>query len=317
MGCSCRWRSHSPFDRTRILLLQEQMMTSFKSASFWYHTIEKSFWSQASVVWFGTITTRSWWNTTCGCLLHKHKQWQLTEFIFYMVELAGFLKVLLQSKKVKTEMSHVLSERDDLLLAVFDNILRKRLSRIQFIFVTDWSIAADDGLLCPTMGVKTTLLMTLFRDVSVQQFDNRWNYRSQNTVWLQVTIGQQNPERKNSTTYVLRMRGETERQDVRHQWQRDHQDPEHLPHSEHEPQHVNDARVIPCAHSPVVRFWSAWFAHHIVTQVWVVRVSHVMHAVSVTLRLWAPNSIQLPLLFIHHLQSPVVFFALFPQPWGQ
>ena len=29
MGCCCRWRSHSPFDRTRILLLQEQMVASF------------------------------------------------------------------------------------------------------------------------------------------------------------------------------------------------------------------------------------------------------------------------------------------------
>ena len=56
-----------------------------------------------------------------------------------------------------------------------------------FFLVTDWSFAVDDDLLCPTMGVKTTPLMTFFFcDVSVQQFDYRWNYRSQNTVWLQV-----------------------------------------------------------------------------------------------------------------------------------
>ena len=60
----------------------------------------------------------------------------------------------------------------------------------------------------------------------------------------------------------------------------DHQDPEHLPHSAHEPQHVNDARVIPCTHSPVVRFWSSWSAHHIVAQVQVVRIFHVIHACS-------------------------------------
>ena len=41
-----------------------------------------------------------------------------------------------------------------------------------------------------------------------------------------------------------------------------------------------DARVIPCAHSPVVRFWSSWFARHIVAQVWLQRVCHVIHACS-------------------------------------
>ena len=41
-----------------------------------------------------------------------------------------------------------------------------------------------------------------------------------------------------------------------------------------------DARVISCAHSPVVRFWSSWPSHHIVAQAWVVRVSHVIHACS-------------------------------------
>ena len=71
---------------------------------------------------------------------------------------------------------------------------------------------------------------------------------------------------------VLRLRGETERQDARHQWQHDHQDPEYLPHSAHELQHVNDARFIPCAHCPLVRSWSSWFAHHIVAQAWLVRV---------------------------------------------
>ena len=42
-----------------------------------------------------------------------------------------------------------------------------------------------------------------------------------------------------------------------------------------------DARVIPCAHSPVVRFQSSWSAHHIAwLEVQVVRVSHVIHACS-------------------------------------
>ena len=36
-----------------------------------------------------------------------------------------------------------------------------------------------------------------------------------------------------------------------------------------------DARVIPCAHSPVARFRPSWFARHIVAQVWLVRIFHV------------------------------------------
>ena len=45
---------------------------------------------------------------------------------------------------------------------------------------------------------------------------------------------------------------------------------------------------------------------------------HLMsiHAVSVSLRIWALHSIQLPLLFIH-LQSLALPPALLPRPWGQ
>ena len=34
MGCSCGWGSHSPFDNTRILPLQEQMVASFQQARY-------------------------------------------------------------------------------------------------------------------------------------------------------------------------------------------------------------------------------------------------------------------------------------------
>ena len=127
-----------------------------------------------------------------------------------------------------------------------------------------------------------------------------------------------NIQKERTLHLVLRMRGETERQDARHQWRRDHQDPEHLPHSAHEPKHVNwCTRDSMCA-------WSS-------SQVLVVMICtphrgprlklcaslmSSMHAVSVTLRLWALHSIQLPLLLIH-LQSPAVPAALLPQPWGQ
>ena len=42
--------------------------------------------------------------------------------------------------------------------------------------------------------------MTRFRDASVQKFGYRWNWRSQNSVWLQQEL--QHPERKNSTLGV-------------------------------------------------------------------------------------------------------------------
>ena len=58
-----------------------------------------------------------------------------TQFIFYMVELAT------------VEMHQVLSERCDLLLAVFAKILRKKTFMNSIYFVTDWSFTADRGLL--------------------------------------------------------------------------------------------------------------------------------------------------------------------------
>ena len=69
---------------------------------------------------------------------------------------------------------------------------------------------------------------------------------------------------------------------------------------------------------PVVRFWSSWSAHHIAWLKFESCTSFMssMHAVSVTLRLWALHSIQLPLLLIL-FQSLAVPPALLPQPWGQ
>ena len=70
-----------------------------------------------------------------------------TQFIFYMVELARFMCGLLIIPKVKTEMHQVLSERGDLLLAIFGKILRKKTFMNSIYFVTDWSFTADGGLL--------------------------------------------------------------------------------------------------------------------------------------------------------------------------
>ena len=54
---------------------------------------------------------------------------------------------LLIIPKVKTEMHQVLSERSDLLRAVFGKILRKNTFMNSIYFVTDGSFAADGGLL--------------------------------------------------------------------------------------------------------------------------------------------------------------------------
>ena len=75
-------------------------------------------------------------------------------------------------------------------------------------------------------------------------------------VWLQVHKWT-TKSRKNSTLGVASAWWNR----ARHQWQRDHQDPEHLPHTAHEHQHVNGS-AIPCAHSPVVRFLSSYCTPH-------------------------------------------------------
>ena len=147
--------------------------------------------------------------------------------------------------------------------------------------VTDGSFTADGRSIVTDGWCEDNTSNDPFsRCKSVQQLGYRWNWRSQNTVWLQSAQLDYKIQKERTLHLVLRMRGDTERQDARHQWQRDHQD-----QSTFHTAHMNfktwiDARVIPCAHSPVVRFWSSWFAHHIVAQVWLVRVSHVLHACS-------------------------------------
>ena len=98
------------------------------------------------------------------------------------------------------------------------------------------------------------------------------------------------------------MRGETELQDVRHQWRRENQDQ----HKAHETRHLTSE----CARSLLVT--SCCVCVVILTHCTPRRVAQVvrvfalissMHEVSVTLRLWALHSIQLPTLLIL-LQSP-------------
>ena len=95
---------------------------------------------------------------------------------------------LLISPKVMKEMPQVLSERGDLLLAVFGKLLQKRFSWIQFIllYIDRLQLTAVYCNL-PVRGVvQATPQMTRFRDASVQSLVTYKNWRSQNTIWVQV-----------------------------------------------------------------------------------------------------------------------------------
>ena len=147
---------------------------------------------------------------------------------------------------------------------------------------------------CATICLQMKLTITEYSLTTSAQLD----YKIQKEITLHV---------------ASRMRGETERQDARHQWQRDHQDPEHLPHrawtSTRELMHA-------WSHVRIVQ-QSGSGRHDLHTTSWLkfefcASVMSSMHAVSVSLRLWALHSIQLPLILIH-LRSP----ALLPQLWGQ
>ena len=55
-----------------------------------------------------------------------------TKFILYMVELARFMVDSFIIPEVKKEMHQVLTERSDLMLAVFGKLLRKILYEFNF-----------------------------------------------------------------------------------------------------------------------------------------------------------------------------------------
>ena len=136
---------------------------------------------------------------------------------------------------------------------------------------------------------------------------------------FELTMTRQSRTTTRNKTWIT-LRGETEWQDSQHQWRRDKQDH----HSAHETQHLTSE----CARSLLVSFF--FFSvlrrplHSLHTTSWLKWLKlcpclassmHMhMHVVSVTLRLWALQSSQLPLLLIL-FRSPVLA-ALLPLPWG-
>ena len=167
MGCSCRWRSYLPLVRKRILLLQEQMEAPSQQVGFWLPIIEKTFWFQASVVYLGTITTRSRRRTTRAFLLLQAQTMAVgTEFIFYMVGMVRLVVVFLKFRKTRKRQakSWEWTERpviDSSLATTSD----RWLSRIQFILWQMDRLQLTAVYRNRRRCVPTTPQNTRFRDV--------------------------------------------------------------------------------------------------------------------------------------------------------
>ena len=86
---------------------------------------------QADIVYLAKIATRSRRRTTGAYLLLQTPSMGGTQFIFCMVELARFMV-----DSFSLEMHQVLSERGDLLLAVFGKVFRKKtfMNSIHFCY---------------------------------------------------------------------------------------------------------------------------------------------------------------------------------------
>ena len=144
-------------------------------------------------------------------------------------------------------------------------------------------------------AVKTTLQMTRFRDAKVC---NNWlqiridDHRIQSDFKYKSEL--QNPEGKKSVLGIASAWCNR----ARHQWQRDHQDPEHIQHSAHEHWHVS--AQFSCL---LVRFVSSWFTH---CTAWLNGVAHVissMHEVC-----GSPSTL-ISILFYFHI-FPFILYLL-------
>ena len=155
-------------------------------------------------------------------------------------------------------MHKVLSERSDVLLAVFGKILRQKTFKNSIYFCYRLIVYSWRRSIVTTGGVKTTPQMTRFRDAKVC---NNWlqkrigDHRIQSDYKYKSEL--QNQEGKKSVLGITSAWWHRARQ----QWQRDHQDPEHLQHSAHEHWHVS--AQFSCL---LVRLVSSWFTLHRLAQ---------------------------------------------------
>ena len=164
MGCSCGWRSHSPFDSTRILPQSEQMVASFKLTRFSHHVIEASFWFQASIFNLATIAINSRRRTT-SAYSSKHQLWEAQSSSSTWWNWQGSWWSSYISESQGGEPSFEWTVRP------VACSISKESSKLAFTnsicFVTVGSFTAAGGLVLPTECVKTTPQMTRFRDAKV------------------------------------------------------------------------------------------------------------------------------------------------------
>ena len=125
----------------------------------------------------------------------------------------------------------------------------------------------------------------------------------------------QNPEGKNSECLVLRLRGETEH-DTTDNVTTKTQSTFHTAHMNFNTS--IGARVIPCSHSPVVRFWSFWIADNIAWLKFHLCASfHGHHMMSVFLRFSVLHSFFTSSSSHSSLTSCTSSCTSSTLPWGQ
>ena len=123
MGCSCGWRSQSPFDYTRKLSIRANGgFIQVSKVLILCHWGNDPFSNKHCLP---CINCNEKQKKTHKCLLTLTKSSMGTEFFFYMVELARFMVDSFFSK-VSMEMHQALNERGVLLIAVFGKILRDK-----------------------------------------------------------------------------------------------------------------------------------------------------------------------------------------------
>ena len=239
-----------------------------------------------------------------------------TEFIFYIMELASFLVVFLQFRKSRRRRAKSWVNGETRYWKYFGENLRKWLSRIHFIFYRwiDYSwrrSAVTDEI------VKTKPQMTRFRDASVQQFGYRWNWRWQITIWLQMHKWTTKSRRKelNNWYCVCVVKPSDKTHDTNDNATTKTQSTFHTSHT-----NLNTWILHPAQFHVRIVQWSGLGRHDLHTTSWLkfdlCASLMSIHALSVSLRLWALHSNQLPLLFIF-FQYLAVTPALLPQRLGQ
>ena len=228
-----------------------------------------------------------------------------TQFILHMVKIGkvhGGLRII---PKVKTEMHQVLSERGDLLLAVFEKFFGKRLSWIQVILlqIDRLQLAA---VYCNRRRCKHNTSNDPFsRCKSVQQLATEMNddHRIQSDYKYKSEL--QNQEGEKSVFGITSAWWHR----ARHEWQRDHQDPG-TPSTQRTWTLTRECAVLLFVSQ--VRVVMIHIAPHGSSVAHVISSTNVM---SVSLRPWVLHSLLLPHLPIHPL-SLALPPALLPLLWG-